>query len=193
LTLALDISNNNGLVDLGYCGDAGVGLVVIKATEGLNFHDDFYYRNLAHALAYGLWVGAYDFARPSSCTGAQEARAFLTGTNNGKDLAFVALDLEDDRVSPGAGLAAFARDWYEHVQAYFPRPIYLYTSYGYALAHGLLNNPDLTVFRLWLASWSLTQPTCLPGWSRIGAWQFTAEGFTPGVGRVDQSIWYDSL
>jgi GH25 family lysozyme M1 (1,4-beta-N-acetylmuramidase) len=193
LTLAIDISNNQGIVDLSYCDDAGVGIVIAKATEGLNFHDDFYYRNVAHAIGCGLPVGAYDFARPSTCTGAQEARAFLTGTNGGQDLACAGLDLEDDRVPPGAGLAAFALDWYECVREHFSGRIYLYTSWGYALAHGLLNNPDLSAFNLWLASWSSTKPSCLPGWSRIGAWQFTDEGFTPGVGRVDQSIWYDTV
>jgi lysozyme len=193
MTLAIDISNNNGLVDLSYCDEAGVSVVVAKATEGLNFHDDFYARNVLHAKNCNLRVGAYDFARPSTCTGAQEAKAFLTLLLAGPYVEFVALDLEDTQVKSGAGLAAFALDWFEHTRAQFPGPIYLYTSYGYALNHGLLDNFELDVFRLWLASWSLTKPTCLPGWSQLSAWQFTDAGFTPGVGRVDQSIWYDDM
>ena len=191
MTLAIDISNNNGVVDLSYCHDAGVEIAVAKATEGVNFHDDFYYRNVAHAHSSGIHVGAYDFARPSANTGAQEAKAFLAEIAGGETVDFVALDMEDDRVSPTAGLAAFALDWWECVRENFSRPIYLYTSHGYALAHDLLNHPELGGFRLWIASWSVTQPTSLSGWDRIGAWQFTDEGYTPGVGRVDQSIWYD--
>jgi GH25 family lysozyme M1 (1,4-beta-N-acetylmuramidase) len=191
MTLAIDISNNNNVVDLSYCKPAGVDVVVIKATEGIHFHDDFYYANLLQAHNNGLIVGAYDFARPSQCTGGAEARAFLMGTNDGHGLQFVALDMEDDRVSPAADLAAFALDWYEHVHEVFKGPTYLYTSHGYARPHNLENHLDLGVFRLWLASWSITEPLSLAGWSRLGAWQFTAEGYTPGVGQVDQSIWLD--
>jgi lysozyme len=193
MTLAIDISNNQGIVDLSYCKDAGVGLVVVKATEGIGYHDDYYFRNVAHAHSWGLKVGAYHFARPSANTGKAEAMAFLQEIGGGEHLDFVALDLEDVRVAPSDGLAAFAIDWLEHVREEFTNPVYLYTSHGYALAHCLLNNTELLEFRLWLASWSVTQPTSLSGWPRIGAWQYTDEGFTPGVGRVDQSIWYDTI
>jgi GH25 family lysozyme M1 (1,4-beta-N-acetylmuramidase) len=193
MRLAIDISNNNGIVDLGYCHDAGVGVVGVKATEGVNFHDDFYYRNVSHARSWALAVGAYDFARPSANTGAQEAKTFIDEVEGGEPVDFLALDMEDDRVSPTAGLAGFALDWWEHVSNRFKVPIYLYTSYGYARAHDLSNSLEVADFRLWLASWSITKPTSIPGWARIGAWQFTDEGFTPGVGRVDQSIWYDTL
>lgn len=193
MTLAIDISNNNGVVDLSYCPAAGVGIVVVKATEGVGFHDDFYFRNVAQANSLGLKVGAYHFARPSANTGAAEAAAFLDEIAGGGAVDFIVLDLEDDRVLYGDGLGAFVMDWYEHVHEYFWQPIYLYTSHGYARAHGLLNSEAQSYFRLWLASWSLTQPTSLAGWPSIGAWQFSDEGFTPGVGRVDQSIWYDVI
>src|ERR1019366_2493612 len=185
MTLAIDISNNNGVVDLSYCHEAGVEIVVVKATEGVNFHDDFYYRNVAHAHSWGLQFGAYHFARPSANTGAQEAAAFLTEINSGDPVQFVALDMEDSQVGSRDGLAAFCLDWYLHVRESFNGPIYLYTSHDYAMAHDLLNHRELEGFRLWLASWSFTQPSSLSGWPRIGAWQFTDEGFTPGVGRVD--------
>jgi len=191
LTVAIDISNNNGIVDLSYCHAAGVGIVIAKATEGVGYHDAFYFRNVAHAHSWSLKVGAYHFARPSANTGAAEAVSFLQELAGGESVDFIALDLEDDRVSATADLGAFVIDWYEHVHEVFRRPIYLYTSHGYALAHGLLNSEAAAYFRLWLASWELTPPTSLSGWSRIGGWQFTDEGFTPGVGRVDQSIWYD--
>ena len=193
MTLAIDISNNQGVVDLSYCLDVGVKVVVCKATEGVEFHDDYYNRNVEHAQSWGLRVGAYDFARPSANTGALEAKFFLDEIAQGPPVDFVALDLEDDRVHPRAGLTAFALDWYEHVTELFHGPIYLYTSYGYATAHGLTNSDQLNGFKLWIASWSLLQPASLPGWSRIGAWQFTDEGFVPGIGRVDQSIWYDTV
>ena len=191
MTLAIDISNNNGIVDLSYCQDAGVGIVVVKATEGVNFHDDFYNRNVAHAHSCGLQVGAYDFARPSECTGAQEAAAFLRQVSQGEQVDFLALDMEDDQVAPTADLLAFCLDWFERVANTRTCPLYLYTSHGYAQAHNLLGVSELQQFRLWIASWSLTEPTSLSGWPGVGAWQFTDEGYTPGVGRVDQSIWYD--
>jgi lysozyme len=193
MTLGIDISNNQGVVDLSYCGDAGVKIVVCKATEGVGFHDDYYNRNVEHSRSWGLRVGAYHFARPSANKGALEAKYFIDQIGQGQPVDFVALDLEDDRVPEGAGLAAFALDWYEHVAESFHGPIYLYTSAGYAHAHGLTNNAYLDGFKLWLASWSLTEPLSLPGWPKIGAWQFTDEGFVPGMGRVDQSIWYDQV
>ena len=193
MTLAIDISNNQGVVDLSYCGDVGVEIVVAKATEGYGFHDDYYFSNIEHARYYKLRVGAYHFARPSANTGALEAKFFLDEIAQGPPVDFLVLDLEDDRVAPRAGLAAFALDWFENVAEVFHGPIYLYTSYGYAMAHNLTNADALNGFRLWIASWSQSKPASIPGWPELGAWQFTDEGYVPGVGRVDQSIWYDPV
>jgi lysozyme len=193
MTVAIDISNNNGVVDLMYCGSAGVRIVVAKASEGVNFHDDFYLQNLRQAYRHGLKFGAYHFARPSANTGAEEAAYFLSQIVGPGTPACVVLDLEDTRVDPGAGLAAFAIDWFEHVREQYAGSIYLYTSHGYAINHGIAHEVAAAGFSLWLASWSVTEPLQLPGWDQLGAWQYTDEGFVPGIGRVDMSLWYDLI
>lgn len=190
MRLGVDISNNNGIVDLSYCSFVGVSVVAIKAQEGISFRDDFFVRNVDHARACGLYPGGYDFGRPSKGSGAQDAQAYLNGIRGVAGLAFHVLDLEDEEVPTGSGLAAYALDWFEHVASERNEPKYLYVSHTYALNHGLMDEPDLSQFKLWLASWSLTKPKSFGPWSQVDAWQYTCEGFVPGIGVVDQSIWY---
>lgn len=169
---------------------AGVGVVVVKAAEGLSIRDDFCARNVAHAVQSHCEVGTYYFARPSEGTGAQGAQAYLAAIHGIEGSRFDVLDLEDSLVPYGAGLAAYCGDWLAHVQAVRGLPVYLYTSWGYALAHGLIGASQLQDFRLWLAAWQVFEPVPFAPFEQIDAWQFTDEGFMPGVGRVDQSLWF---
>jgi lysozyme len=190
MTLGIDLSNNNGVVDLSLASECGVKIVVAKASEGLKFKDEYFARNVTHAIQNGLTAGGYDFARPSEATGAQEAAQYLSAIHGVAGVSFHCLDMEDSRVSPTAGLAAFVMDWYEHVHQTVPGPIYLYTSYDYARDHGLIGSLNPVEVRLWLAAWQVTEPNSFPFWPAPDAWQFSDEGFLPGVGRVDMSLWF---
>lgn len=187
--LGVDVSNHQGHIDWGLVSESGVSHAVIKASEGVGWHDDYYGANLRGAENVALYTGAYHFGRPSANTGAQEAEYFLSVVAGSVKPDRYVLDLEDDRVSTFADLGAYALDWLTHVAAATGRTAILYTSYGYARAHGLLVVEELSEHSLWLAAWQSLEPLSIAPFSQWEGWQFTSQGFTPGIGRVDQSLW----
>ena len=69
----IDVSHHQGVVDWGKVAKSDVAFVILKATEGGDYVDDTFARNLAGAKAAGLVVGAYHFftfCRP----GAEQAK-----------------------------------------------------------------------------------------------------------------------
>lgn len=80
MTLGLDISNNNGAVDVAALKRAHPHLTVlgVKCTEGAGFADQDFAANFKAGVAAGLVVNPYHFARPESHPG-------LTGGKNEAD------------------------------------------------------------------------------------------------------------
>src|SRR5439155_21218837 len=60
----VDISHWNGTIDWSQVAASGERFVVMKATEGTGYVDPTYSSNRQGALAAGLVVTAYHFARP---------------------------------------------------------------------------------------------------------------------------------
>ena len=72
----IDVSHHQGVVDWGRVAKSDVAFAILKATEGGDYVDETFARNLAGAQAAGLVVGAYHFftfCRP----GAEQAANFL--------------------------------------------------------------------------------------------------------------------
>ena len=71
----IDISNNNGSVDLGIMADNGVSVVIAKATEGNSFKDKYFNKNYTNAKANNQKFGAYHFFTGGSSP-EEQAEAF---------------------------------------------------------------------------------------------------------------------
>lgn len=90
----IDVSSHNGPVDFAAVSADTVDFVYIKATEGIDYSDPMFARNLEGAKAAGLKVGAYHFFRFGS-PGHLQAYHFLNATR-GRDLDLpLAIDVED--------------------------------------------------------------------------------------------------
>ncbi len=62
----IDVSHYQGWIDWDQvAGSSRISYVYLKATEGANFLDDTYARNLSEARRVGLSVGSYHFYRPN--------------------------------------------------------------------------------------------------------------------------------
>lgn len=73
----IDVSAHNGIIDFAAAKADTVSFVLIKATEGTDFSDAMYDRNLQAAAKAGLKVGAYHFFRFDS-PGHLQAYHFLS-------------------------------------------------------------------------------------------------------------------
>lgn len=90
----IDISAHNGAVDFERVRDDSVSFVLIKATEGVDFCDAMFDRNVADAHAAGLKVGAYHFFRFET-PGHLQAYGFLTAVGNSSIDLPLAIDVEN--------------------------------------------------------------------------------------------------
>jgi hypothetical protein len=146
---------------------AGLGFVMVKATEGTGYVNPRHAAQVAHARAAGLVVGHYHFARPGSVTA--QAAYFLqhAGTQAGDVLA---LDWED------AGVPDQDKDtWIKHVQSSAAHHrVLLYCNRDFWL------NRDHTSFcgdGLWIAD-----PGAPAGHPRVShAWTFHQYSSSGGV------------
>lgn len=187
----LDLSNNNGPVDFKLVFQAQHKRVYLKATEGVTFNDRKFTDLRKRALAAGLKVGAYHFARgiPGGNSAKDEADHFLAklpALTSGEDLR-PALDLEFKTPSPAVG--EWAEEWLTLVRtATGVQPI-IY-SFGSFLEKCAFSTPPA---ELWLANFGRNDgkehPFSIPRpWTKIAAHQFSSKGRVAGCsGEVDVS------
>lgn len=196
----IDISNNNGHVDLRRVKDAGYEFVILKISEDDWGDDDFFDRfaaeNLANARALGMGVGVYTFLRPSksspaeSITLIERALARLGGLQAGES---VWLDVEDEHFT--GDLHVWLAEALALGSQVFGFPLGKYSADWYTSTRNL-EHEDLAPYPTWWASYQAALPAPQAGWGPIRVWQHdvTQAGAVPGVaGRCDVNVFYGTL
>lgn len=125
----IDVSNHQGVIDWRRVAADDVSFAVVKATEGGDWVDKSFLRNIAGAKEAGLAVGAYHFftfCRPA----IEQAQNFIATVPRDRSWLPPVVDIEfhgncPRRPTPeelGAELTAFL----EPVEAYFGKPAIFY-------------------------------------------------------------------
>jgi lysozyme len=184
----VDISNNQGAVDLGLVKAAGNAFVAIKASgdegRGNVFLDPFFPENWHQANAHELVRIAYHYARPSAVTPAQSVTTLeraLQAVGGLKVGDNVALDVEDPEVPEGVSLHVWVAEWLALAEQVFQVAPYRYSAHYYTSTHDL-EHEDLARYPVWWASYQAIKPAPSRGWAPIRIWQNSASGRVPGVG-----------
>ncbi|MEW9837576.1 GH25 family lysozyme [Mesorhizobium sp. ZMM04-4] len=125
----IDVSNHQGVIDWKRVAADDVSFAIIKATEGGDWVDRSFSRNMAGAKEAGLAVGAYHFF--TFCrAGVEQARNFIATVPRDPSLLPPVVDVEfhgncPQRPAPetlSMELAAFL----EPVEAHFGKPAIIY-------------------------------------------------------------------
>lgn len=183
----VDVSNLQGVIDWPTVAASGISWAAIKVTEGTGYVDPMAERNLLGAHNAGLTTVPYHFARVDLGTNAVDEAAFFLAHCGSSPL--VVLDMEMPE-TPGPDLSAWALAFLNHVQD-AGKAVYIY-SYPYYI-QTRLQDPALTAFGLWLATYSASFIVPKP-WSSVQMWQNGDNGLVPGInGRVDTDISYVDL
>lgn len=192
--LLIDLSSNNGAVDMKRVAAAGIDGAFVKATEALTYRNPYFTRQRADCAAVGMRFGAYHFARPDrNPFGAEdEAEHFcdVVGRLDRRDLKPV-LDLEvRGNAISDRQLEAWARAFNGVVR----RRLGVYPLFYSYPAFITDMGPDRPIGNgLWLASFGrndgIEHPYTVPApWKRAVAHQFTSRAHVAGVqGEVDLS------
>lgn len=198
---AIDISNNNGHVDLKRVRDEGkYEAVIVKISEDDWGDDDFFDSyaalNLANARELEMGVGVYTFLRPSlsspaeSITLIERALAKLGGLRAGE---VVALDVEDPDFT--GDLHVWLAEALALGSQVFGFPIWKYSADWYTSTRNL-EHADLAPYPTWWASYQTNLPDPQVGWDPIRMWQngVLPAGSVPGVaGDCDVNVFYGTL
>ena len=193
--IVIDLSHNNGNVDLGKASAAGIVGVIHKATQGSGFKDPMYAVRRHQAKQAGLLWGAYHFA-----TGADpvaQAKFFLSIAQPAPGDLLV-LDFEQNEATPANSMTLDqGRDFISTVQDAIGIAPGLYG--GAYLKQQLNGATDDTLGACWLW-WAQYGPT--PGipsaWADWTLWQYTDghHGNPPfevdGVGACDRDQYQGS-
>lgn len=191
LPLGIDVSNHQEDIDWAGVAASGVRFAFIKATEGTHYHDPFFPQNWIGANQFGIFRGAYHYARPRLNSGRGEAEYCFDYVTRGELVRgdMFALDMEETG-NEGAGyLGDWVAEWFSRMEELSGAKPLLYSSPGYMAPHGL-NESRLTNNGLWLASWGLsTVPTPPAPWPHVAFWQYSASGRIGGInGDVDLDV-----
>lgn len=166
-------------------------IIIVKATEGLNFVDKTGAPFYEAAKKAGKLLGFYHFARNNNPEA--EAQFFHKNTKNWSKEAVPILDLEDEAIRDWANYATRFINEYHRLTGVYPM---LYTSAGYLRR---LRNAGLekkcalwcagypTPATGWLSNQSI--PYGVAPWAVATGWQFTSSFAVQGR-RIDANYFY---
>jgi GH25 family lysozyme M1 (1,4-beta-N-acetylmuramidase) len=163
--------------------------IALKTTEGTSYTDPTYAANRANAKAAGiqsLWH--YHFARPDTGNNPVNEANFqrsVIGEIGANDLVVLDFEVNDSRAT-----AEWAYQFLAQQEQSYPGQVAIYASTAYILER--LQDPRLSVFKLWLASWTYdpaSRPACPSPWTNYIALQYSDRATVPGIaGSVDADI-----
>ena len=185
----IDVSHWQGGIDWSGVAYAGKSFAIMKATEGQTFADSKYAWNHASARAYGIRVGAYHFANPSTLPNdaVLEADWFVQNMAIKPGDLNPALDLETSGGLSTAQLQAWVNDWLNEVYAKVGMRPMIYTSPAFWRSYmgnaSWYAEQGYTV--LWIAHWNVSAPSVpANNWAGHGwtFWQYSDCGTVLGIG-----------
>jgi lysozyme len=191
--VVIDISHNNGAVDLSKAQQAGIVGVIHKATQGSSFSDPKYQGNFQQAQAMGLLWGAYHFGNGDD--GINQAEFFLK-TVQPSGSTILVLDFESNNGGTTMSLQE-AKDFVTHIQSVTGIWPGLYGGSYLKEQLGSQADPILQNCWFWLAQYG---PTAVlpPGWTNWTLWQYTDGHIVtdpnpiPGISPCDRDFFSDT-
>lgn len=188
----IDISNNNGDVNLNLVKSTGVQAVYMKATEGVSYKDTFLNINTEKAKNSGLMYGYYHFMSEKTDP-TQQAVDFNNAIKNTGYNLIPVLDIETNNYRRSATevtnrALSFLNKFKELTGV--DCIIYTYTSF----ANSYLDK-RLSGYKCWIADYNKSQTVRANNvWSTFVGHQYSCSGRISGVsGNVDLNNFEESI
>lgn len=189
----IDVSRHQGDINWVAVADANYKFAFAKATEGVDFNDPRFMRNMRDGNAAGLLMGPYHFATPytdgvndanaEACDFVERIRPYLR-----RGFLRPVLDLERGDDLDNDTLSNWVHDFMNTVFRKTGIMPLLYVNSNYA--NNELND-SVTIYDLWIAHYIDKNGAPNTGmWDGNWVfWQYTDEGNVPGIdGNVDLDL-----
>jgi GH25 family lysozyme M1 (1,4-beta-N-acetylmuramidase) len=171
----------------------GIRFVAIKVTEGTYYTNPYYWPDDRDAARAGLAVMPYVFANPAAAGGAATASFAIRAARYGRGRAELPLvvDLENDPYAKSNCYWLGSRRMIAWIAGFTTRtraltgawPV-IYTTDAW-WEQCTRSTGRFSADPLWLAAYDTGWPSAPRAWDRWAFWQYTDEGYLPGVGWTD--------
>jgi lysozyme len=181
----IDVSHWQGAIHWGEVAKADVKFVFIKATEGTSYSKLSYFKeNAPQALAAGLKVGAYHYAKFATVAEAKAEAAYFLDSISSFALNYpVVLDLEENKKKAKKKTLTDAAIAFLEAIEEAGYTAMLYT--GKYFLENSLDESSLTNYALWIARYNSTLGRS------ADIWQHSDSGKIRGIStKVDLNIAY---
>lgn len=188
----IDVSQWQGYINFERVRQAGIDLVYIKASEGIDFVDPFFYRNYVNAKRADLSVGFYhDLTARTKEEAKGEAYHFVETTEGFCSEGRLVMVLEDIGGLSRREINLLARTFLEGVQEFSNKSPAIYMA---ELNSSQIFDAELAVYPLWIAQYDVQMPETEQPWKQWAGWQYTGMGRIAGIqGNVDRDIFEEEM
>jgi GH25 family lysozyme M1 (1,4-beta-N-acetylmuramidase) len=192
----IDISayqHKDGPINWRLLARQGIRFVAIKVTEGTYYTNPYYRSDARGAARAGLAVMPYVFANPDAAGGAATASFAIRAARYGRGRAQLPLvvDLENDPYSisncywlGGRRMIAWIAGFTTRIRALTGKWPIIYTTDDW-WKQCARSTRQFSADPIWLADYNAGWPRVPRAWDRWSFWQYTDEGFLPGIGWTD--------
>jgi GH25 family lysozyme M1 (1,4-beta-N-acetylmuramidase) len=209
----IDVSHWQGAINWNSVKNGGIKFAFCKATEGVDFVDANFHQYMTGAIAAGVPIGPYHFARTNSgennpLDAVSEADDFVDAIEPYYQTSAMimrpVLDLEripDDPVAPSvkAYVSQWVRDFNQRVESRLGVAPIIYVNGNFAQSY---LEPDIAQYDLWFAKPTSTNtfevaapPTAanIGIWDEWTFWQWTWTGNVGGISPVDRDVFEGTM
>ena len=182
----IDVASYQGDVNWSQWWSTGRRFAYVKATEGTSYRNPYFSSQYNGSYKVGMIRGAYHFGRPDGAAGYKQARYFVKygggWSKDGKTLPG-ALDIEYNYAgkrcygNTDAQNLAWVKSFVKEYKRLTGRHPVIYTNTSF-WRECLRNSTAFTTNNpLWIAHWSGSAPTTLPGgYAYYTFWQYSGTG-----------------
>lgn len=174
---AIDVSHHSGEVDWQEVAEQRVGLVYLKATEGVDDADPMFEEHWRALGELGIARGAYHFFVTEDDP-EEQARFFLSRLELAAGDLPPVVDIELIGHGTTGDVKTALRRFLEIVETELGVTPVIYTSPNFWNAHF---DASFGRYPLWIAEYGVDQPTLPAGWSSWLMWQYEENAAVPGI------------
>lgn len=180
----IDVSQFQGNIDFQAVRESGIEAIYIRAAFGGTFIDPYFEANYVKAKDAGLRVGFYHAITPRTTEQAiSQANFFYQLIKNKDSDLYPAMDFEK--------FSGLSRTEINEIALAYVQTLRNALGYRpaiYSDANNVENlwRPELSSYPLWIADYSVAQPTTIGFWRTWDGFQYSDIGRVPGIsGNVD--------
>ena len=175
----IDVSGNQGNINVREVKEAGIDIVYIKSSEGSNYIDSHFERNYEQARANGLEIGFYHYVTARTEEQARRQAQFFVSVISGKVAdCKLAMDFESFGSLSKEEINRIGLVFLQTVEQLSGKEVILYSN---AYTANNIWRGELTNYPLWVAQYGVNEPQNNGTWDSWAGWQYTDMGEVNGI------------